>query len=142
MKLIFASVAYDFLNHEDFVEQLRLTLEILVKQPRGQVAFYVPLSQKSYRYELNSHNNKFDYGEPEYDLLESILNIPAEQFDLQKDSQGNLVIEYYNKDEITTVTWYVITESHKKKHNQVKQQSKTHREYVEYLQSRPTVKIK
>lgn len=140
MELLFSSRVYDFLTEDEFKEALHLSLQLMIRQPKGQVAFYVPLAQKSHSNKINHHNDEFIHGKPKSDLLTGILNIYSDFFKIYKDSQDNLVVEYYNEDTINTVQWCIITESDKDEHNKVKQGS--YKKYVEYLQERPTVKVK
>lgn len=140
MKFLFGSE--DYSNYRDLTQELKLVLQSSVKQPRGEVAFYVPLSKRSSRYGSISHNNEYGYAEPKTDLLSGILSITADAFEVFVDERDNILqTRYYNHDGTNTVTWRVITKSNEEKHNKVKQYG-SHEEYIDYLLGRPALKVK
>ena len=140
MKFLFGSE--DYSNYRDLTQELKLVLQSSVKQPRGEVVFYVPLSKRSSHYGSISHNNEYGYAEPKIDLLSGILSITADSFEIFVDERDNILqTRYYDHDGTNTVTWRVITKSNEEKHNNVKQYA-SHEEYIEYLLGRPAVKIK
>ena len=147
MKTLFTS-DQEYYSYEDLVEDLQNVLQENVKQPRGEVVFYVPLSKRSSRYGSISHNNKYGYAEPKTDLLSGILSITADTFEVFVDENNSvngkdnlLQVRYYDHDGINTVTWRAITKSNKDKHNNVKQYG-SHEEYIDYLLGRPAIKVK
>ena len=141
MKMLFMSEQDYYESYEDLVEDLQNVLQKRVKQPRGEVVFYVPLSKRSSRYGSISYDNQYGYAEPKTDLLSGMLSIEAATFAVFVDENNNLITEYYDHDGTNTVTWRVITKSNEEKHNNVKQYG-SHEEYIEYLLERPAVKIK
>lgn len=141
MKLLFTS-EQEYYSYEDLAEDLQYVLQENVKQPRGEVVFYVPLSKRSSHYGSISHNNEYGYAEPKTDLLKGMLSITADAFEVFVDDRDNLLqVRYYDHDGTNTVTWRVITKSNEDKHNNVKQYG-SHDEYIEYLLERPALKIK